>query len=169
MNYKISPLNNNERQIDFELTASEMKIFVDQALENLAKDLEINGFRKGKVPKEIAEKHLEASKIWEEAAILAIKKNYNDILEKENLKVIDRPQITITKLAPENDFSFKAKVTVLPEIILPDNYKKLAQEILKKDIESEVTDEEIQEVLAWFQSLKSQLKELDRPSARQKT
>jgi len=164
MNYKISPLNNNERQIDFELTASEMKIFVDQALENLAKDLEINGFRKGKVPKEIAEKHLEASKIWEEAAILAIKKNYNDILEKENLKVIDRPQITITKLAPENDFSFKAKVTVLPEIILPDNYKKLAQEILKKDIESEVTDEEIQEVLAWFQSLKSQLKELDRPA-----
>ncbi len=107
-------------EIHFEIPAEEFNNYFEKAVSNLSKDLKMDGFRPGKVPAEIIEKELEPEKILEEAANLAAREKYVEVIIKEKIEAIGRPEIEVLKLAKSNPFEFKASVSVLPEIKLPD-------------------------------------------------
>jgi len=143
MKVSVQKLPKSQVELKIEIPAEKFKSFIEKAIFNLGKDLEVKGFRKGKVPKEIIEKEIGQEKILKEAAEAAIKENYPKAILEQKLETISQPEIEISKLAKGNPLEFKAKAWVLPEIKLPD-YKKIASQAQKREVR--VTKEEIEKL-----------------------
>lgn len=118
-------------------------------------NVEVDGFRKGNVPKDIAMKKISLMQVLEEMAQRAISSAYVEILQKEEIKAIGHPQIMITKIAEGEDLEFKITTAVLPEITLGD-YKKIAKEENAKDLDNAVTDKEIDEAINNLRRMRAQ-------------
>lgn len=104
------------------------------ALKNINEKVNIPGFRKGMIPENILVSKVGNSVILEEMAELALSKTYLDILINEKIDAIGKPEIRITKLAPENPLEFTIITAVVPEFNLVD-YKKIVDKIVsKKDL-----------------------------------
>ena len=58
MKQEIKNLENSKKELIISLDFEEFKKFVDEATEELIKEVELPGFRKGKVPKELAIKNI---------------------------------------------------------------------------------------------------------------
>jgi trigger factor len=150
MKTNIKKLPKSVVEIEGELEADIFESYYDKAFKKLGENLEIDGFRKGKVPENILKSKIPEIKILEEMAELALSEHYPKIIEEEKLDVISRPIITITKLARNNPFEFKIQTVLLPETKLPD-YKKLAQEIISsltdEEKNTEVSEEELEDTV----------------------
>jgi len=112
------------------------------AIKALGKNVKIDGFREGKVPEAVLVKTIGEMAILAEMAERAIAHMYPHILEEHNIDAIGYPQISITKIAPENPLGFTATVAVLPTITLPD-YKALAKTVNAAKESTEVTDADV--------------------------
>ena len=121
-------------------TLSEYK---ERALDHAAEHVEIDGFRKGKAPREKVEQQLDPMRLLSEAAQNLIADIYPAIVLQNELKVIGSPNISITKLAENNPLEFVITTATFPEITLPD-YKKIAKDAHKEELSFEVTDEDVQ-------------------------
>jgi FKBP-type peptidyl-prolyl cis-trans isomerase (trigger factor) len=119
-----------------------------KALKNLNDSVTIDGFRKGMVPENILISKVGESTINEEMAELALSKAYLDILIDNKIDAIGKPQVKLTKLAPGNPLEFKATTAVVPLVKLPD-YKKIAENEVKKDVKNEVKveDKDLEEAI----------------------
>ncbi|MBX2866467.1 hypothetical protein KTR10_00685 [Candidatus Kaiserbacteria bacterium] len=115
----------------------------EAAVKHLAKDIEIDGFRKGNIPEKVLVERVGEGPILEEMANRALQDAYPKIIEEHNIDVIGYPQISLTKLAMDNPLGFTATVATVPEIKLPD-YKKIAGEINKDKESADVTEEDIE-------------------------
>jgi trigger factor len=87
-----------------------------------------------------------------QAADLAVKDKYPQAVYKENIEPISSPEVNIIKLAKGNPFEFKVKVSVLPDIVLPD-YKMIASKVEKKQVS--ITDKDVEDALKWTQQSKA--------------
>ena len=136
MKINIKKLPKSEVEIEGELEADTFEAYFDKALEKIGKNLEIDGFRKGKIPKNILLSKIPETQILGEMAEMALSEHYPKILKDEKIDAISRPEISITKLARKNPLGFKIKTATMPKMEIPD-YKKIAKKIV-----SELTDEE---------------------------
>ena len=145
----IKKLPKSEVEIEGELSAEAFELYFDKALNKIGAEVEIDGFRKGKVPQNILLSKIPEVRILEEMAEMAIAEHYPKILESEKVDAIAHPEIGITKLARKNPLGFKIKTAVLPEIKLSD-YKKIASKISTETIDEkslEATDEEVEKTI----------------------
>ena len=149
MKQEIKNLENSQKELIISLDFEEFKKFVEEATEELIKEVELPGFRKGKAPKELAIKNIKEFDIYEKAANLAAKKNYLDYISSNNLEPLTSPDIEVLKLAPNNEFSFKATFYVIPEIDL-DDYQEKIKHLKNQKKEVKVEEQEIEESLNWL-------------------
>ena len=126
---KVEKLPDSEAQITGEITLPFLVVCREEALKNFKKTASLPGFREGQVPEAVLVKHIGEMRLLEEAAEIALAKEYGNILEEAGLKPIARPEIAVTKLAPGIPLEFKARVMLEPEFDLPD-YKKIAKEVV---------------------------------------
>ena len=148
MKTSVKKLSKSQIELEIEIPAEELDRFIEKACFNLGKNLEVKGFRKGKVPKEFIEKEIGKEKILIEAANLAVEENYKKAVLENKIEAVFQPKIEVKKLALGNPFIFSAKTAVLPEVSLPD-YKKIASKVERKEISIE--DKEIESALKWLQ------------------
>lgn len=150
MKTKVTKLPKSEVEIEGELEGEIFESFFKKALSKLGETVEIDGFRKGKVPENILISKIPEIKILEEMAEMALAEHYPKIIEEEKLDVISRPEIGITKLARGNPLGFKIKTAIMPEVTLSD-YKKLAKEVLNgqktENSNIEVSEEELENTI----------------------
>jgi trigger factor len=156
---KIKKLPKSQLEILFEISAEEFQKFIDKAIFELGKDIEIEGFRKGKVPKEILEKEIPKGKILNEAIEMAVRENYLKVIFENKIEPISKPEIEI--LPSKDGLVFKTIFSVLPEVILPD-YKKIASNVKRKEILIE--EKEILETLNWLQKSRAKFIFENRPA-----
>lgn len=161
MNIEIKNLPKSRIEINFELAAEEFEPFVEKAAATLSQNVKIEGFRPGKAPRDLVEKKVGQSALYEEAAELAVRKTYVAAVLEKNLNVIGRPEIQILKLAPKNPFNYKAVAAVLPEIKLPD-YKTIAAETKSRAKPAEVPEKEINEALEYLRKSRAKNSAADR-------
>lgn len=90
--------------------------------EEALKEVSAPGFRKGKVPKEIAEKHLSEDSLAEVLFNRLIPPAYAEALKKERVKPIVPPQLKILSYQKDADLVFEAKTAERPEV-KPGNYQ----------------------------------------------
>lgn len=129
-NLQINKLDNSEIEIQAQISELSISKYKERAIKQLSKNIKIDGFREGHIPERVLLNKIGEQIILEEQAQMALADAYPDIIKTEKLSVIGRPEVIITKLAPNNPVEFKIKTTVVPEVVLP-NYKKISSEIEK--------------------------------------
>ena len=137
-------LEKSQIELTVEVSLEDFTPFISKGVENLSKEVKIEGFRPGKVPAEILKQKIGEMAILEEAAKLAINKQIYEAID-ENIKdkqVVGQPEVNISKLAPGNPLEYKVKVTILPEIKLGE-YKNFAF----KNEEVKASEKEVEKVL----------------------
>lgn len=142
----IQKLPQSQIELKVELSGEEFQGFVQEALLGLGSQLEVKGFRRGQAPKEIIEKEIPRPRVFEEAAHYAIQKNYAQAILDNKIEPLGDPEIEILKMPKpeeEGQFEFKAKISVLPEIKLPD-YRQIASRVQTKEVS--VSKEEIEKL-----------------------
>lgn len=141
MEIEIKKLPQSEIEITGEISAGDFENCREKALKDLSENIQVDGFRPGKVPEKILAEKIGEGAIMERMAEIALQKEYLKIIEEKNIHVIGRPEVVITKMAKGNPLGFKIKTAVMPEIELPD-YKKIAKEITAASADSNETNSE---------------------------
>ena len=158
MEIKINKLKNSEVEIIGSIPFEELEKHRERAIKKIGADIKIDGFRKGKVPEKILIERIGEMSIINEMGEMALQEVYPEIILKNKIDAISSPQVTITKLAKDNPMEFKIKLTVMPEIKLPD-YKKIAKkETSKKEESVEVTEEELNKTIEQIQKAQKHIK-----------
>ncbi len=139
MQVSVNTINDTEKEIKVTLPFSEFEKFIKQSEDDAIKEMEVKGFRKGQAPRETALAQVDGQKLLSDAADRALKEIYPKIIKDNSLEPLGMPEIQVLKLAPNNDFEFKAKIVVLPKFDLPD-YKEIAKQIERKEVSVEKTE-----------------------------
>jgi trigger factor len=138
-------LQKNVLTLEVELSAEEMKPFLEKATALLAQEVKIDGFRPEKVPFDVLKQHVGEMTIYEKAAELAVEKTYPKIVKDEHLETLGSPEISILKLAPGNPLVYTATVALVPKIKLGD-YHKIKVPRKKSEVSEKKADEAMREL-----------------------
>jgi len=152
MTLSFKNLEHSKVEISFKLDEEEFNYYVDESIKKLRGDSEINGFRKGKAPREVVMQHFGEAKVVKEAALEAIKVNYIKAIKERKLEPIGQPQVEVTKLALHNPLEFKIVVSILPSVVLPD-YKEIASQVKRREVHLEAG--EVEKTLAQIQKARA--------------
>ena len=163
MKTDVTKLKNSQVEIKVVLESKELEAYREAVTKETLGSVEVDGFRKGKVPKDIAMQQVSSMKLYEEMAHRAISAKYIDIIKDNDIKAIGHPQISITKIAEGSDLEFNIVTAVLPNIKLAD-YKKIAKEINKEESDAKVSQEEIGLAIMNLRKMRAQ-KELSEKAA----
>lgn len=162
--FKIQKMPHSQIELEVEISGEDMAGLREKTLKEMTAAAAVKGFRPGKAPKELVEKEIGGEKVDQETIQSALEKTYPQIIIDNDIEAIGRPEITIMKFAPGNPFVYKAKVSVLPEVALPD-YKTIAGEILTKEKKIlSVEDKEVNDALAWLQKSRAKHVAVLRPA-----
>lgn len=130
---KVLPKSSIELVVD--IKKEFIKKEYDKAFSKLLESLQIEGFRKGKVPADIGKKHIKGEEIYREAIQSIIPSIYEEIVKKEDIKPIINPKIELTKAKENEGWQVKFMIAIKPVFKLPD-IKKIANDVkgnVKKD------------------------------------
>ncbi len=157
MSIKITKLPKSQVEIEGEIDAVTFESYREAVLADIARDLEVPGFRKGKVPQNMISKYVSEMSVLEEMAEHAISHEYSRIVEDNKIDAIGRPEIAITKIASGNPLGFKIVTAVVPEMKLPD-YKKIAGSETREKKDITVEEKEIDESLLELRRMRAHQK-----------
>lgn len=157
MKHTLKKLSETSVEVTVTLDHQDLATAKQMAIRKLARDVKAPGFRKGKVPVEVAEKHIDQTILANEVAENAINIALNDVAVTEQLRILDQPQITLDDFKPYDEMKFTATIEILPDIKLGD-YKKLKV----KKAKVTVTDAEVEETLERMRSQLAEKKEVKR-------
>ncbi|MBQ3271489.1 trigger factor [Candidatus Saccharibacteria bacterium] len=142
MKTTVKKISDTRVEIKVTLEKPELADARKKAIERLSKEVKVPGFRKGKVPADMAEKYLNPNDIAQVALDIAVRlavpKAFID--NKQNPLVV--PEVSVTKYVPDESAEFTATADILPEVKLGD-YKKLGV----KKTEVKVAEKDIKDVL----------------------
>lgn len=158
---KVTTKNKDKAEVEavIALTPEDMEKYLESSANRLGKNIKVKGFREGKVPRPVVEKELGKDAVWDEALPEAVEKSFWDVVEKNNIDVIGKPSISVTKSVPGDALEFKAVIPVMPELDLPD-YRKIAKKVFENEgKEVKIEDKEIEEALKWLQKSRTQTSE----------
>lgn len=101
------------------------------ALQRAQSQMKLEGFRKGKAPLKLIEKHLDTAKLQELTLEKLLPEAYHAHVTKNSLRPLTDPEVKIVELKPEGDWTFEFQVAEPPEVELGEYTKIIAK--LKKD------------------------------------
>lgn len=135
----------------------ELSLIKSNLLARFQHKIKVPGFRAGKIPPEIVEKHADPAVLQTEFLEDAVEQLYVAAVNEERVRPVDQPQITIKKFVPFSVLEFEAVIEALGEVKLPD-YKKIS----KKKPSANVTAEDVKEVLESLRTRMAEKKDVDR-------
>ncbi len=138
----ISKENNNVK-FTMEFTAEEFDNGQIKAYQANKNKFEIPGFRKGKAPRSIIEKHYGEGVFFEEAIDELLRANYGEALNELELEVIDSPSVDFSEIKKGEGFTVTVTVDVMPIVEVKD-YKGVEIEKVENEVKDEDVDKEIQ-------------------------
>lgn len=141
MTIEIKQLSPSQVQLTITVTDDIVQQSRKKAMEQLSKEVNIDGFRKGHVPEKVLIAKVGEDYIKGQAQMEAMNMAYGQAIEEKELQVVDQP--TDLDIIKEEPLTFSLKVAVLPALKLDKEYKsiKIPRENTK------VTDEEVEEVV----------------------
>lgn len=128
----------NEATLKITAPAAEVNAGYKKAVQKIADQVNIPGFRKGKAPRAIIEMHYGKEAVKQEAFEIVANKAYSEALDQEKLIPVSDPKVEESTFEEGKDMELTIKVTLKPEPELGE-YKGLHVE--KKEVE--VTDEQV--------------------------
>ncbi|CAM3500836.1 trigger factor [Marinicrinis lubricantis] len=152
MNANWEKLEKNTGVLKVEVEAEKVAQALDKAFKKVVTKVNVPGFRKGKVPRQMFEAKFGVESLYQDAIDILLPDAYVEAVEQAGIEPIDRPEVDVEQFAKGQSFIFTAKVQVKPEVTLGE-YKGL--EIEEKDFS--VKAEEVEEELKKMQERHAEL------------
>ncbi|MET1003917.1 MAG: trigger factor, partial [Propionibacteriaceae bacterium] len=147
-------------KLTVEVSFDDLKPSLDKAYREIAKSVNIPGFRKGKVPPMVIDQRFGRGAIIQEALNDALPKFYGEAVAENSLNPLAQPEVEVTKLEDGDSIEFTAEVDVRPEFDLPDF------STLTATVDAiEVTDEQIDTQLTGLRQRFGSKSVVERPAA----
>ncbi|MGR3765242.1 trigger factor [Rossellomorea sp. NS-SX7] len=152
MSAKWEKQEGNQGVLTIEVEAAKVNEGLDAAFKKVVKQVNVPGFRKGKMPRGMFEKRFGVESLYQDALDFILPEAYAKAIEETGIDPIDRPEIDVEQMEKGKDLIFTAKVQVKPEVKLGE-YKGLEVE----KMETEVTAEDVQAELTSLQEKQAEL------------
>lgn len=120
----------------------------------------IPGFRPGKAPRAIYERTYGASHLWEDAAGDVVDETFREIVDREDIIALDRPDVEVSQLEPGKDLRYTATFPVKPEVTLGD-YGAHGATVTVEPLQ----EAEVERTIAGMREHHAELRPVDRPAA----
>ncbi|WP_310291801.1 trigger factor [Microbacterium trichothecenolyticum] len=164
MNSTVEKLSPTRVKLHITVSPDELKPSIKHAYEHIAQDVQIPGFRKGKVPAPIIDQRIGRVAVLEHAVSEGLDTFYREAAAAHELRVLGRPSADVTTWPNEKDFSGDLEVTVevdvRPEFDLP-SFEGTTVEVEAVEVHEAAIDEELDRLRGRFGTLVT----VDRPAA----
>ncbi|MEB7806642.1 trigger factor [Mammaliicoccus fleurettii] len=120
---------------------------LDKAFKKVVKQINVPGFRKGKMPRPLFEQRFGVESLYQDALDFILPEAYGNAVEEAEINPVDRPEIDVTQMEKGKELIFEATVTVEPEVELGD-YKGLAIEKQDREVNDEEFDKALEEAVS---------------------
>lgn len=132
----------NNGKLTFEIAPEKIKEGLDIAFNRVKKNLNVPGFRKGRVPRQIFNRMYGEEALYQDALNALLPNAYADAVQEAGIKPVAQPEVNIESMEKDAAWVLSAKVTVEPEVELG-QYKNLEvtphpTRVLKADVEAEL-------------------------------
>jgi trigger factor len=124
MQIKREQLSPTKVKLTIGAEAAELENIKKHVLDHLKGNVKVPGFREGKAPANLVEKQIDPTVLQSEFLDHGVNDLYVEAVQRENLRVVAKPEITVTKFVPYTTLEFTGEVEVVGEIKLP-NYKNI--------------------------------------------
>ncbi|MCB4207375.1 trigger factor [Arthrobacter sp. UM1] len=163
MKSAVETLNPTRVKLTVEVPFEELKPSIDKAYKQVAEQISIPGFRKGKVPSSVIDQRIGRGYVYEQAINEGLNGWYASALEEQDLQPLSRPEVDITD-APDpekksGDLKFQLEIDVRPTVELP-SLSDLEVEVDSVKVEDKDVDAALDELRGRFGTLKT----VDRPA-----
>ena len=145
MEFIVNEISQSEKEVEVTLNYDEIKNEIDDEVKKQARNIQVPGFRKGKVPKNILKQRY-GNALEIEASEKVANARFWQLAKENNFRPVGQPVMTDIDFNPEKDFKFKVKYEVVPEIDVKD-YKNQLIEIPDLKVKPEEVDKEIYNIL----------------------
>ncbi|WP_144547850.1 trigger factor [Bacillus sp. X1(2014)] len=152
MSVKWEKLEGNRGVLTVEVSADKVNEGLNAAFQKVVKQVNVPGFRKGKMPRQMFEKRFGVESLYQDALDILLPEAYGSAIDETGIEPIDRPDIDIEQMEKGKELIFKATVQVKPEVTLGE-YKGLEVEA----IDTNVTDEDVANELKTLQERQAEL------------
>lgn len=145
-------------KLNVEVPFEELKPSIDSAYKTVASQIQVPGFRKGKVPAKLIDQRVGRGYVLETAINEGLNGWYQAAVQESGIRPLSRPEVEITEVpdpsATDGGLKFAAEVDVRPEIELPD-YAGIKVEVAAAESSDADVDKALDELRGRFGTLKS--------------
>ena len=160
MKSAVENLSPTRAKLTVEVPFEELKPSLDAAYQRIAQQINVPGFRRGKVPPAVIDRQVGRGPVLDEAINKVVPEQYIAALQEHDLEPIAQPEIEVTRLEDNDILEFTAEVDVKPTFELPD-YDGIEAQV--EDLE--VTDEDVEEQVQALRERFGTLVTVERPAA----
>ena len=152
MKSTIETLSPTRVRLDIEVAYSEMTTHVADAYKKVATQVNIPGFRKGKVPASMIDQRVGRGAVIDEAINAALPDFYGQAAREHTVAVIGRPVVDVKEFVDNEKLVFTVEVDIRPEVTLPD-FSKITVEVDDVTVTDADIDEQIESLRTRFGTL----------------
>ncbi len=152
MKSNVETLSPTRVKISVEVAFEELSPYIADAYKKLASQINVPGFRKGKVPAAMVEQRVGRPAILDEAINAALPEFYGQAAREHTLLIIGRPVVDIKEFKDNEKLEFTVEVSVRPEVTLPD-FSKITITVDNAEVTDADINEQIDELRARFGTL----------------
>jgi trigger factor len=156
----VETLNPTRVKLTVEVPYDELKPSLDAAYKKIAGQINVPGFRRGKVPPQVVDQRVGRGVVLDEAVNEALPQLYFQALEENQIQALSQPDIEVVSFEDGGEFAFAAEVDVRPDIEVPE-YEGIHAEV--QDVE--LTDDDVDAQLQALRERFGTLKTVERPAA----
>ncbi|MBO0847318.1 MAG: trigger factor [Nocardioides sp.] len=160
MKSAVETLGPTRARLTVEVPFEELKPSLDKAYRTIAQQINVPGFRRGKVPPPVIDRQVGRGAVLQEAINEVVPQKYIEALQSHDLQPLAQPEVEVTRIDDNEAIEFTAEVDVRPEITLPE-WKGLAAEVEDTSVTDEDVDEQVQALRERFGTLV----DVERPAA----
>ena len=145
---KIDQLSGSKVRIEIEVSAEQFEHGLAHSFDSIKDEVEVKGFRKGKVTRKVFEQHYGVESLYEEAINHVLQETYIGAVTENNIEVVAQPKIDldITKVEQGKAFTYVAEVAVKPVVTLGE-YKGLSMPKQSTEVKEDQVEVELQKLL----------------------
>ena len=160
MKSAVETLNPTRVKLTVEVPFEELKPSLDAAYATIGSQIQVPGFRKGKVPSRIIDQRVGRGAVLQEAVNEALPQFYGQAVEENKVRPIGQPEVDVTEVPAEEgqELKFTVEVDVRPEVSLPEDFSTITVEV----DEAKASDEDVEERLVALQERFGTLKGVER-------
>ncbi|MFC7502221.1 trigger factor [Nocardioides sp. CPCC 206347] len=152
MKSAVETLSPTRAKLTVEVPFEELKPSLDAAYQKIAKQINVPGFRRGKVPPQVIDRQVGRAVVLDEAVNDVLPKAYMEALTENSLTPLAQPDIEVTKFEDNEGLEFTAEVDVKPEITLP-SYDGLSAKVEDLAVSDDDVTEQVDALRERFATL----------------